>query len=73
MSKTFLIPVVTYDNSVSVAKSTDKSDFRLGVNNQKQLGTVPNSEVNKTNFSVNSNFQISENIKVGVTCKLYCY
>ncbi|RYF20365.1 MAG: SusC/RagA family TonB-linked outer membrane protein [Flavobacteriales bacterium] len=64
--KDFFNTGVTYDNSVSVAKSTDKSDFRLGVNNQKQLGTVPNSEVNKTNFSVNTNFQISENIKVGV-------
>lgn len=58
---------VTYENSISVAKSNDKSDFRLGVNNQKQLGTVPNSEVNKTNFTINSNYQISENIKVGVT------
>ncbi|QSW89272.1 SusC/RagA family TonB-linked outer membrane protein [Flavobacterium endoglycinae] len=57
----------TFDNSISVAKSNDKSDFRLGVNNQKQLGTVPNSEVNKTNFTINSNYQISDRIKVGVT------
>ena len=57
---------VTYDNSISVAKSDEKSDFRLGVNNQKQLGTVPNSEVNKTNFTVNTNYQISKSVKVGV-------
>lgn len=57
---------ITYDNSISVAKSDEKSDFRLGVNNQKQLGTVPNSEVNKTNFTLNTNYQLSENIKVGV-------
>lgn len=65
--KDFFNTGVTYDNSISVAKSDDKSDFRLGVNNQKQLGTVPNSEVNKTNVSINSNYQISKNIKVGVT------
>ncbi|WP_343697842.1 SusC/RagA family TonB-linked outer membrane protein [Flavobacterium sp.] len=65
--KDFFNTGLTYDNSVSVAKSDDKSDFRLGVNNQKQLGTVPNSEVNKTNVSINSNYQISKNIKVGVT------
>ncbi|UUF12912.1 MULTISPECIES: SusC/RagA family TonB-linked outer membrane protein [Flavobacterium] len=65
--KDFFNTGVTYDNSVSVAKSDEKSDFRLGVNNQKQLGTVPNSEVNKTNVSINSNYQISKNIKVGVT------
>jgi len=65
--KDFFNTGVTYDNSVSVARSDDKSDFRLGVNNQKQLGTVPNSEVNKTNFTINTNYQISEKIKVGVT------
>ncbi|MFD1605549.1 SusC/RagA family TonB-linked outer membrane protein [Flavobacterium artemisiae] len=65
--KDFFNNGVTYDNSISVARSDDKSDFRLGVNNQKQLGTVPNSEVNKTNFTINTNYQISKNIKVGVT------
>lgn len=65
--KDFFNTGVTYDNSVSIAKSDEKSDFRLGINNQKQLGTVPNSEVNKTNFTVNTNYQISKNIKVGVT------
>jgi TonB-linked SusC/RagA family outer membrane protein len=64
--KDFFNTGLTYDNSISVAKSDEKSDFRLGVNNQKQLGTVPNSEVNKTNFTVNTNYQISKNVKVGV-------
>ena len=58
---------ITFDNSISVARSDDKSDFRLGINNQKQNGTVPNSEVNKTNFTINTNYQISKNVKVGVT------
>ncbi len=64
--KDFFNTGLTYDNSVSVAKSDEKSDFRLGVNNQKQLGTVPNSEINKTNFTINTNYEISKNIKVGV-------
>ncbi|MDW8848556.1 SusC/RagA family TonB-linked outer membrane protein [Flavobacterium sp. MMLR14_040] len=65
--KDFFNTGITYENSVSVAKSDEKSDFRLGINNQKQTGIVPNSEVNKTNFTINSNYQISESIKVGVT------
>jgi TonB-linked SusC/RagA family outer membrane protein len=64
--KDFFNTGLTFDNSVSVAKSDEKSDFRLGINNQKQTGTVPNSEINKTNFSINSNYQLSKNIKVGV-------
>ncbi|RED23303.1 TonB-linked SusC/RagA family outer membrane protein [Flavobacterium cutihirudinis] len=65
--KDFFNTGLTYDNSISVAKSDEKSDFRLGVNNQKQLGTVPNSEINKTNFTVNANYELSKSIKVGVT------
>lgn len=65
--KDFFNTGITYENSISVAKSDEKSDFRLGINNQKQTGIVPNSEVNKTNFTINSNYQISESIKVGVT------
>lgn len=65
--KNFFNTGLTYDNSISIAKSDEKSDFRLGINNQKQLGTVPNSEVNKTNFTVNTNYQITKGIKVGVT------
>ena len=64
--KDFFNTGLTFDNSVSVAKSDDKSDFRLGINNQKQTGTVPNSEVNKTNFTVNTNYQITKGVKVGV-------
>ncbi|ADQ79753.1 TonB-dependent receptor plug [Paludibacter propionicigenes WB4] len=65
--KDFFNTGLTFDNGISVAGSDAKSDFRLGVNNQKQKGTVPNSEVNKTNFSINANYQLSKNIKVGVT------
>jgi TonB-linked SusC/RagA family outer membrane protein len=65
--KDFFNTGVTYDNSISVAKADEKSDFRLGINNQKQLGTVPNSEINKTNVTINSNYQLSENVKIGVT------
>ena len=64
--KDFFNTGLTYDNSVSIAKSNDTSDFRLGVNSQKQTGTVPNSEINKTNFTINTNYEISKNIKVGV-------
>jgi len=58
---------LTFENGVSIAGSDKNYDFRLGVNDQKQKGTVPNSEINKTNFSINSNYQLTKNIKIGVT------
>jgi len=65
--KDFFNTGLTFDNGIAVAGSDAKYDFRLGVNNQKQKGVVPNSESNKTNFTINSNYQLTKNIKVGVT------
>jgi len=65
--KDFFETGLTFSNGISVAGSDAKYDFRLGVNDQKQKGTVPNSEINKTNFTINSNYQLTKAIKVGVT------
>lgn len=56
---------VTYDNSVAVSGSDERYDFRLGANNQLQKGTVPNTEINKTNFTLNANYQLTKWLKVG--------
>ncbi|PXV57127.1 TonB-linked SusC/RagA family outer membrane protein [Dysgonomonas alginatilytica] len=58
---------VTYDNSISIAGSDTKYDFRLGVNNQKQKGIVPNTELSRTNFTINTNYHITKDITVGTT------
>ena len=65
--KDFFETGLTFNNGISIAGSDTKYDFRVGVNDQKQKGTVPNSEINKTNFTINSNYQVTKNIKVGVT------
>jgi TonB-linked SusC/RagA family outer membrane protein len=65
--KDFFNTGLTFDNGISVAGSGAKYDFRLGVNSQKQKGTVPNSEINKKNFTINSSYQLTKNVKVGVT------
>ncbi|MDP4202927.1 MAG: SusC/RagA family TonB-linked outer membrane protein [Bacteroidota bacterium] len=65
--KDFFETGVTLDNGISIAGSDKKYDFRLGVNNQRQKGTVPNSEIKKTNFSINSNYQLTKDIKIGAT------
>lgn len=65
--KDFFKTGITFDNSISIANSDDKFDFRLGVNNQNQNGTVPNTQIKKTNFTLNSNYQLTKRIKVGAT------
>ncbi len=65
--KSFFNTGITYENGVSVSNSDEKSDFRLGVNNQIQKGTVPNTKIKKTNFSLNVNRQLTSWLKVGAT------
>lgn len=58
---------VTFNNGISVAGSDDKYDFRLGVNNENQKGVVPNTQIKKTNFTINTNYQLTKRVKVGAT------
>ncbi len=65
--KDFFDTGVTFDNGISIAGSDEKYDFRLGVNHQNQKGTVPNTQIKKTNFSLNTNYQLTKRVKVGAT------
>ncbi len=58
---------ITFNNGVSVSGSDDKYNFRLGVNHENQKGVVPNTQINKTNFTLNTNYQLSKRVKVGAT------
>jgi TonB-linked SusC/RagA family outer membrane protein len=65
--KNFFKTGVTQDYGISVAGFDSNYDFRLGTNFQDQTGTVPNTEVKKTNFTLNTNYQLSKHIKIGAT------
>ncbi|MDR0733168.1 MAG: SusC/RagA family TonB-linked outer membrane protein [Dysgonamonadaceae bacterium] len=56
---------VTQDYGISIANAGDKYNFRLGTNFQDQTSTLPNTEIRKTNFTFNGDFQMSERIKAG--------
>jgi TonB-linked SusC/RagA family outer membrane protein len=56
---------VTQDYGIAIANSDDRYDFRLGINYQDQKGTVPNTEIKKTNFTFNADYQLTKRIKAG--------
>lgn len=58
---------VTFNNGVSVSGSDEKYNFRLGVNHENQKGVVPNTQIKKTNFSINTSYQLTKRVKVGAT------
>jgi len=56
---------VTQDYGISISNADDKFNFRLGANYQDQTGTLPNTEIKKTNFTLNADYQLSKRVKVG--------
>jgi TonB-linked SusC/RagA family outer membrane protein len=63
--KDFFETGITQDYGIAISNSDDKYDFRLGLNYQDQKGTVPNTEIKKTNISLHSNYQLHKRVKVG--------
>jgi TonB-linked SusC/RagA family outer membrane protein len=58
---------VTFSNGISLAGATDKSDFRLSFNNEKQSGVIPNSRAGKNNFAFKANYALTSKLKVGIS------
>jgi TonB-linked SusC/RagA family outer membrane protein len=55
---------VTLNNGVSIAGSSEKSDFRLSYNNLHQTGVVPNSSQGRNSFLLNTTFHPTTNLTV---------
>ena len=55
---------ITFTNNISVAKSFERSNLRVSYTNTNISGVVPNSSINKHNFNINANSELSEKLKV---------
>ncbi|MCK0114956.1 SusC/RagA family TonB-linked outer membrane protein [Gelidibacter sp. F63206] len=53
---------VTLSNSVSLSGNSEDANYRLSYSNFNQDGIVPNSNVKRDNFSLNSTFNLSEKL-----------
>lgn len=53
---------VTLSNSISLAGNSEDANYRLSYSNFNQDGIVPNSNVRRDNFSLNSAFNLSEKL-----------
>lgn len=54
----------TLANGVAIADAGDKYDYRLSYNNSHQEGIVPNSELNKHSFALNTSFKLTPKLTV---------
>ncbi|MVX34254.1 SusC/RagA family TonB-linked outer membrane protein [Myroides sp. LoEW2-1] len=62
--KSFFNTGVTHNQSVSVAKSYKESNVRMSFSNNVTEGVVPNSKLQRNNFSVSAATQLNDKVKV---------
>ncbi|MEO6705587.1 MAG: TonB-dependent receptor plug domain-containing protein, partial [Ginsengibacter sp.] len=49
----------TYNNGIAIAGSDEKYDFRFSYNNMKQTGVIPNSDLGRNSFLLNTSYRIT--------------
>jgi TonB-linked SusC/RagA family outer membrane protein len=57
----------TFNNSVALHGGDEKNTFRLGYTNFAQTGILPNSRIDKNNFSLSTTSQINSKLKADVS------
>lgn len=63
----------TANYGASVARSSDKYQFRISYNNEHQSSIVPGASTNKSNFTLNSDYQLAKWVSVGATANYILY
>ena len=53
-----------YTNNLSVSKSFERSNLRVSYTNTDISGIYPNSSINKHNFNINANSELSDKVKI---------
>ncbi|NCI46283.1 SusC/RagA family TonB-linked outer membrane protein [Sediminibacterium soli] len=62
--KRFIRPGLLATNNIAVSSSTDKYDIRMSMSHTYQRGIVPNTQLNITNFNINTGYRFSDNLKL---------
>ena len=61
--KDFFRTGYTIDNSLAVTNSTENGDTRLAFSNQKQVGTIPNTDQKRYTIQLNTTQQLTKRLK----------
>lgn len=57
---------VTLQNGVAISGANDRGSFRMGYTNLNQTGTFPNAGLQRNSLNINSTFNASDKLKVGI-------
>lgn len=61
------------NNGISIQKSDDNYQFRVGYDFEKEQSIVPGSETHKSNITLNTDYNLTKSITVGATANYIVY
>lgn len=62
--KNFVQTGITSTNGISIANSTERLDYRMGVSNMSNRGLIPNSDYYKNTLSLSADLKVWKNLTV---------
>lgn len=63
--KNFFVTGNTSNLGISVGGSDEKTDYRFSYNNSSQTGVIPNTDITKNTFSVNTTYRLNDKLTLG--------
>ncbi|KAA6439370.1 SusC/RagA family TonB-linked outer membrane protein [Dyadobacter flavalbus] len=57
----------TRTTGVSVSGSNEKLDYRFSFNNSKQTGVIPNTDISKNSFGVNTTYRLNDKLTLSTS------
>lgn len=65
--KDFFETGTSFDNTVAISGSTDKSTYRFSYTNSNNKGIVPNTDLKKDNFNLKADYEINDKWKINTS------
>lgn len=68
-AKNFFESAYTLTNTIAVENSTDRMNYRMSYTNMRHEGFIPNSDLRRDNFGINSSFDVNDKLKITSSLK----
>ncbi len=63
-AKNFFKSAMTSTNTISLENNTDRMNYRMSYTNMRHKGFIPNSDLERNNFSINSGFDVNDKLRI---------
>ncbi|KKN94162.1 hypothetical protein LCGC14_0189860 [marine sediment metagenome] len=68
-AKNFFESAITSTNTIAVENNSDRMNYRMSYTNMRHEGFIPNSDLQRNTFSINSGFDVNDKLKITTSLK----